>query len=449
MKITIEARTDVGRVRELNEDSYRVLPERNAVVVCDGMGGHAAGEIASAIAADTISELMREQPDTLVAPVSSVITASVPQDAVRLAAAVRIANRRLYIEASRSNKLRGMGTTVVAAVFADGILATAHVGDSRAYRITEDAIEQLTIDHSWIAELVQSGQVKLEDAERFADKNVITRALGTRPNVQVDVGLHPVQDGDTYLLCSDGLCGFVSDQDIHVTIKEHGDDLGTAAEALIAAANAAGGLDNSTVALVRVQSTDGSPDPKDTSDQSPDLEGTLVGTLPEETEEELAVIDELITARFPNGAEASSSPDGSEPSADSGEAKKVRRKQGSRGRWAWLVLLLVVLLLAAVLLWPRPDLDDSPVRPSSDTSVDTPEAPADGARGIVYLVGSERMLDCDVYWNGIRQGYLRDFDAGLLVDAGVHDLAVLSGADTILHRSVVVSPDDTVSIPVR
>ncbi len=287
MKITIEARTDVGRVRELNEDSYRVLPERNTVVVCDGMGGHAAGEIASATAADTISDLMREQPDTLAAPVSSVITAAVPQDAVRLAAAVRIANRRLYIEASRSNKLRGMGTTVVAVVFADGILTTAHVGDSRVYRITEDAIEQLTVDHSWIAELVQSGQVKLEDAERFADKNVITRALGTRSNVQVDIGLHPVQDGDVYLLCSDGLCGFVSDQDIHATVKKHGDDLGAAAEALIAAANAAGGLDNSTVALVRVHSTDRSPDPKDTKDRSPDLEETLVGTLPEETEEEL------------------------------------------------------------------------------------------------------------------------------------------------------------------
>jgi protein phosphatase len=178
-----------------------------------------------------------------------------PADAVTLAGAVRVANRRLHNAAAKSHQLRGMGTTVVAAVFVDGVIATAHVGDSRAYRIAGGEIEQLTIDHSWIAELVQSGQVKPEDAESFADKNVITRALGTRPNVQVDVGLYPTQDGELYLLCSDGVCGYVSDPDILEIVTRYQDDLSAAAAGLIDAANAAGGLDNSTVALVRVESS--------------------------------------------------------------------------------------------------------------------------------------------------------------------------------------------------
>jgi len=196
MRIAIEALTDVGLVRELNEDSYRVIPERQAIVVCDGMGGHAAGEVASATAADTIADWLKNGSLAVAGPLVPSLGADWPPEAVQLAAAVRLANRRLYNEAARSHKLRGMGTTVAAVLFRPGSVITAHVGDSRVYRITPQRIEQLTTDHSWVAELLESGHVRPEDVQHFADKNVITRALGTRPGVQVDLGIHAAAGGD-------------------------------------------------------------------------------------------------------------------------------------------------------------------------------------------------------------------------------------------------------------
>lgn len=433
MKLRIEARSDVGLVRELNEDSFSVVPECRMVVVCDGMGGHAAGEVASATASETISELVKGQPEQIVELLSQAGPSPLPRGAAALALAVRIANRRVYNAAARSHKLRGMGTTVAAAIFADGLAATAHVGDSRVYRIADGRIEQLTTDHSWIAELVQSGQVKPEDADSFADKNVITRALGTRPNVQVDVGLYPVKADEIYLICSDGLCGYVSDADILAVVQQHPQDLARAAGGLIAAANAAGGLDNCTVAVVRIVDAGEPP--------APFTEGAF--TLPEESEVELTSMDQFITKRFgadeapppppPTASDSGAVADMETPLASPASApKKSETKRGVP--WGWVFLLLIVLVTAAIMFWPR---------------LITPPDIVVG-EGLIYVAGQGEARDSKVYWDDVYQGTVADLEAGLLVPSGLHRLVVVSqDGTTLLDSAITVQPSDTLDFRVR
>jgi protein phosphatase len=472
MKVTIEAQSDVGRVRELNEDSFRVVPERNTIIVCDGMGGHAAGEVASSTAAETISELMLSKPTEIAEAIFPKLHRPVPHDAVLLAGAVRVANRRVYNTATKSHKLRGMGTTVVAAVFTDGAIATAHVGDSRAYRVANGTIEQLTTDHSWITELIQSGQVKPEDAENFADKNVITRALGTRPNVQVDVGIYPTKAGELYLLCSDGLCGYVSDDDILKIITQYRDDLSAAAAGLIAAANEAGGLDNCTVALVRVDKDGGSKEKHEV--------GTL--TVPEESEPELDTLDRLISQRYP---EPKPTETAATDKSDTGSTPIIKqpsmrvRKSKSRGagaRLAWIAVLLAIVAVGGFYLFgtsPEMQVEEAaqepppqatePVQPpaSNPAPVErkTPPAapPAESApvpavtgSGVISVVAFDDALNGGVYWDGVYKGRVSELEMGMPVTAGVHRLTVLAkNGDTLLNRSVTVHPNDVLDIEVK
>jgi protein phosphatase len=473
MKVTIEAQSDVGRVRELNEDSFRVVPERNTIIVCDGMGGHAAGEVASATAAETISELMRSKPAEIAETIFPKLDRPVPHDAVMLAGAVRVANRRVYNTATKSHKLRGMGTTVVAAVFVDGAIATAHVGDSRAYRIANGAIEQLTTDHSWISELVQSGQVKPEDAENFADKNVITRALGTRPNVQVDVGVFPTKAGELYLLCSDGLCGYVSDQDILKIVLQYRDDLSAAAAGLIAAANEAGGLDNCTVALVRVD--------KDGSTNQKHGVGTL--TVPEESDPELDVLDRLISERYP---EAKQHEDTDASKADTGpipiqrsrvaraENEEVLETGGSGVRWGWVIAFVIVIAIGGLYFFGKApstpvdeaasdtvpqaaEVEEAPA--ASPAPVERPKAPEPKPRepapvvtssGVINVVAFDDARNAGVYWDGEYKGRVSELEMGMSVGAGEHHLVVMTKAgDTLMKESVTVHPDDTLDFEVK
>jgi len=473
MKITIEAQTDVGRVRQLNEDSFGLVAEQNTVVVCDGMGGHAAGEVASATAAETICDLMREQPDGIGSSIFPQLDSPMPKVGVSLAGAIRMANRRVYNMAARSPHLKGMGTTVVAAVFTDGVVATAHVGDSRAYRIVDGRIEPLTIDHSWIAELVASGQVKPEDAENFADKNVITRALGTRPNVQVDLSVYPTKAGEIYLLCSDGVCGYVSDDDMLQIVTQYQDDLSAAAAGLIAAANAAGGLDNSTVALVRVV------EEGDGADKFP----THTVTLSEETDEELQTLDEMLAGRY-DDTEAP-------PKADTGTRKVptgpigVQAEEGEeeevseRGEFRWglfLTLVAIIIAVGAYFLWPRggeevitPEnstpqtLADTPIVESPTTipeRVGVPAVPvvrepvgepeADVVGGLIYLVAFGEEQSAGVYWDGQYRGRVSDLEMGMTVSTGDHRLVAITRAgDTVMNRMLTVLPNDTLDIEVK
>ena len=251
--------SDIGRVRRINEDSYCLIPERETMVVCDGMGGHAAGEVASQRAVETVAAyLMRvgefERPPSPLAGDES----SLPREAEDLVWSVRLANRRVFQTAQSQKHTRGMGTTLVAARFVPGRAVICHVGDSRAYLFRNGALEPITVDHSLVAELLAQNEITAEQARTFPDRNIITRALGTRPVVSVDVTVMPVAQGDWYLLCSDGLCGAIDDDEMAAVVKRHADDPTSAIDALIEAANAAGGHDNITVAIAEVRDAAGS-----------------------------------------------------------------------------------------------------------------------------------------------------------------------------------------------
>ena len=251
MKITYQAVTDVGRKRKGNEDSHFVNPEQNLFVVADGMGGHAAGEVASKIAVDAINEFvcLTWGDKDITWPFG--LDDSISYDGNRLKTAVRYANRKVLEATREKTEYEGMATTV-AAVLLDGSTANlAHVGDSRIYRVRGSELVQLTADHSWINEQIQSGLISADQARTHPLRNVVTRALGGKADCQVEMQAHEMQPGDILLLCSDGLTTMIPDDEIASLVQNAHGDLGEAARSLVAAANERGGEDNITVLLIR------------------------------------------------------------------------------------------------------------------------------------------------------------------------------------------------------
>ena len=274
MKFQFYGATDLGRKRELNEDRFLILDKERVLIVCDGMGGHAAGEVASSAATETIETIFNMNQERI-RPLLTEMDDSLPETAQKLISAIRLANRRIYNMALENTSQRGMGTTVVAlAVTPGGQACIAHVGDSRAYRMRNGKIEPLTVDHSFVAELVQDREITEEEAKTFGPKNVITRALGTKYAVKVDLRIEPLQDGDLFLLCSDGLSGQVENMEIERILSDSGGDLKMASDRLIQMANETGGQDNITVALLQAQ---------EILEEGVPVEGTFSQTLPEET----------------------------------------------------------------------------------------------------------------------------------------------------------------------
>ena len=244
MRCEAAAASDTGKVRKLNEDSFACLPDAGLFVVCDGMGGAAAGEVASQLAVQAIGEFYTQQQP--------------PGDGDdyrpstrRLRAAVEYANGVVYERAHRDEDHAGMGTTVVAVAIDDNVASVAHMGDSRAYMFQSGGFEALTRDHSLVEEEVQAGTLDRESSLQAAHQNVLLRALGAEPAAAVDVSEVPLQPGDYLLLCSDGLTRTVSDADMQNAIAT----LRTPqriCDRLIADANANGGPDNVTVIVVLV-----------------------------------------------------------------------------------------------------------------------------------------------------------------------------------------------------
>jgi len=227
------ARTDPGRRRRGNEDAYVCQPPLFGIA--DGMGGAQAGEVASALAAEALRELPAGAGER------------------RVAALVQDANRRVHQRASTDSATSGMGTTItVAVVEDDGTVTFGHVGDSRAYLLRDDALEQLTNDHSLVAELVRRGELSPAEAEVHPQRSVITRALGTDPDIDVDTFPFEARDGDVFLICSDGLSDMVDRDTLEAIVGTNRGDLDAAAKALVQAANRAGGEDNITVVLFEV-----------------------------------------------------------------------------------------------------------------------------------------------------------------------------------------------------
>ena len=231
--------TDTGRRRLRNEDAFIFKPPLFAVA--DGMGGARAGEVASGLAAAAFEE-----------------AGAATQGTEGVAALIIEANRRIWERSVADPHVAGMGTTVTAALVdaAAGTVAIGHVGDSRAYLLRDGELDQLTTDHSLVAELVQSGVLTPEEAERHPQRSAITRALGTEETVEVESFTVAAKSGDVFLLCSDGLSTMLDDTDIRSAIAQAGDDLEQAADALVAAANARGGEDNVTVVLFELLAED-------------------------------------------------------------------------------------------------------------------------------------------------------------------------------------------------
>lgn len=242
MSLKIVAKTDKGKVRENNQDAYAVgeLPgEVVWAVVCDGMGGAAGGNIASALAVKVISEKINSSYN------EKMRSASIKN---LLDSAISAANIEVYDMAYSRPDLQGMGTTVVAAIVRDGVAHISHAGDSRAYLVSKDSVEQITVDHSYVQSLVDTGQITAAEAENHPNKNVITRAVGVDKRIDVDYSEIDMVEDTTLILCTDGLSNYVSNDDIVEDIKDG--QYYAFAERLVKRANNNGGGDNITVVAI-------------------------------------------------------------------------------------------------------------------------------------------------------------------------------------------------------
>ncbi len=250
-KINFAELSDTGRVRDHNEDAIRSDPDIGLMVLADGMGGYNAGEIASGIAVQIVTDMAiegaeRQERDDIDSH------SGLMRQSIVLRDAVYRANKIIYQTAQSQTHCEGMGTTIVACMFFDNKISVAHVGDSRAYRLRDGELIQLTMDHSLLQELVDRGYYSAEEAQRSTNRNYVTRALGVEPTVEVEVHEHEVLPEDIYLLCSDGLPDMVEDEDIHLTISTFNASLDVVGQQLVELANDHGGRDNISVMLAQV-----------------------------------------------------------------------------------------------------------------------------------------------------------------------------------------------------
>jgi protein phosphatase len=243
--------TDVGRRRQLNEDNLFFDDGAGLYIVADGMGGHNAGEVASRMAIEAVTAFMRRscETDKLTWPFG--IEPNLSYGSNRLRTAVMLANRRVWREADGRAEYTGMGTTVVSAFVEDGTISICSAGDSRAYRIRGWELEQITTDDSWVQAAYNVGALNETKLHTHPMRSIITKAVGAKESIELDVAEEPIQPGDIYLLCSDGLHVMLEDSQILEIIKDGNGDLQQSVADLIAAANQAGGRDNITVLLLR------------------------------------------------------------------------------------------------------------------------------------------------------------------------------------------------------
>jgi len=249
-KVELAGLSDVGLHRSHNEDTIGSDPQLGLAVLADGMGGYKAGEVASAIAVNLIMEEIRQGAAQIGRSEIDDATGFC-KETLLLKDAIEQANTTIHQTAKSQPQCKGMGTTVVSVLFYDDRMTVGHVGDSRLYRLRGDVFEQITVDHSLLQELVDKGFYTPEQARDSLNKNLVTRAVGVDADVKPDLQEEPVEPGDTFVLCSDGLSDLVADDDIHSTLKEYGNNLEEAASVLVNMANENGGKDNISVILAR------------------------------------------------------------------------------------------------------------------------------------------------------------------------------------------------------
>ena len=250
LRIEVAGETNVGMKRTHNEDNFSILEESGLYIVADGMGGHASGEVASKMAVDAMKEFFAATANDPERTWPYKMDRSKGYEENRLITGIKLANLRIYESAQRDPRQRGMGTTIVTMFAVEDGVYVAHVGDSRVYRVREKQIEQMTEDHSLLNDYIKMKRLTAEEIANFPHKNVIVRALGMKDTVKVDTRFEQPRANDVYLLCSDGLSGPVTDDDM-LQITTTTADLKTAATKLIERANANGGPDNITVVLAR------------------------------------------------------------------------------------------------------------------------------------------------------------------------------------------------------
>lgn len=321
--------THPGRKRRRNEDSFVLDPPLFAVA--DGMGGAQAGALASRLAAGVLR-----------GDESSADGATAEE---RVAGLIQEANRRVHQRATEDEQATGMGTTMTVALVEDDRVVIGHVGDSRAYRIRAGELQQLTEDHSLVAELVRSGRLSPEEADSHPQRSVITRALGPDPDVDVDTFSVPIRPGDVFLLCSDGLTSMVGDNEIVGIVSEHHADLESAAGALVQAANAAGGDDNITVVCFEIV---GAGDAAAQTHEAP-----VVRAAPSDEEDTL---DELAEVPAPSLTVIREAPVIPPPAEEPAVARRIEPaappagRRPRRRRRVWIPATIVVVLLALAIV---------------------------------------------------------------------------------------------------
>ena len=249
-KILLHGKTDVGMVRDHNEDAIGCEENIALAILADGMGGHRGGEMASAITVSTILECISEKTKQLNTAVSDDET-GYSAESLAVHEAVTLANKNVYDSSEANAQYRGMGTTVVVVLFYDNRFTVAHVGDSRLYRLRDSELEQLTRDHSLMQELIDRGFYTTEQAKTSLNKNLVTRAIGVDNKVQIDMQEDVAMVDDIYLLCSDGVTDIIEDDLIQSILIENSNDLEKAASEIIRLANEHGGKDNISALLAK------------------------------------------------------------------------------------------------------------------------------------------------------------------------------------------------------
>ncbi len=252
MRVRFAGETNVGMKRTHNEDYLYLPEEERLLLVADGMGGHASGDVASQLAIETIVSFFRataEEPD-ITWPFA--VDGNGRRGENRLVTSVKLANLKIFEMAQKKSQLHGMGTTLVACLFSDSDLTIGHVGDSRVYLLNDAGIIQLTEDHSLLNDYIKMKRISPDEVDRFPHKNVIVRALGMKDSVAVDILRRDAIIGDTFLLCSDGLNGMIEDDEM-LRIFRSAPNLDECCSKLIKAANDNGGTDNITVAMARLE----------------------------------------------------------------------------------------------------------------------------------------------------------------------------------------------------
>jgi PPM family protein phosphatase len=243
--------TDVGRRRKLNEDNYLVDPEPNLYAVCDGMGGHNAGEVASKMAIETLAAFIEKSHREKEITWPYGLDVNLSFDGNRLKTAIKLANKKVFRAADNREDYTGMGTTIVAALVTTNVMTIGSAGDSRCYLVREGKLTQLTRDDSWVSAALGEGILNSDEIDRHPLRNVITKAVGAKDTIELDVIEHRLQNGDIAMLCSDGLHAMLTDEQILDTVTPFPASLSEAATKLIDAANEAGGKDNVSVVLLR------------------------------------------------------------------------------------------------------------------------------------------------------------------------------------------------------